>query len=409
MRSRLTTTSIEAAVCPPEKTEILLWDAGCPGLAVRVHRSGSKAWCLRYRHGKGRSAPLRRLTLGAVEKLGPAEARLAARKFLGEVAQGQDPAGRAAVDKAEARATKRATLGAAIDDYEVELTKRRIVKRNEVLSALRRELRDRLGASTDVRKLTRKDLVDRLEEVARMRPGAAGYLRKAATGFLEWLANRGVIAVSPLAGYRKPRRSRAEIVEQTGRALGDAEVKALWAAAGDRFGTLVRLCLLTGVRRGEAGALEWGDLDLDAGTWAIRAEVAKTGRARVVYLAPASVDLLRTAPVINDTPLVFPSDKATVITGWTKRVAGLVKASGVDFTMHDTRRTFRTGLSRIGVDKDTAELCLGHWRGDLIEAYDRDVAEQRQRRALEGWAEHVLAVVGEGAGEVVPLRRAGHA
>ncbi len=51
--------------------------------------------------------------------------------------------------------------------------------------------------------------------------------------------------------------------------------------------------------------------------------------------------------------------------------------------MHDPRRTFRTGLSRIGVDRDTAELCLGHWRGDLIEAYDRDTAEPRQRAAVE--------------------------
>lgn len=154
MRSRLTTTSIEAAVCPPNKTEMLLWDGGCPGLAVRVHRSGAKSWCLRYRHGKGREAPLRRLTLGTVDKLGPAEARLVARKFLGDVALGLDPAGKAAVVKVEAKATKRATLGAAIDEYEVELTRRQIVKRSEVMSSLRRELRDRLGAGTDVRTLT---------------------------------------------------------------------------------------------------------------------------------------------------------------------------------------------------------------------------------------------------------------
>lgn len=406
MRPRLTTAFIEAAVCPPDKTEVLLWDAGCPGLAVRVHRSGAKTWCLRYRHGKGRAAPLRRLTLGAVEKLGPAEARQAARKFLGEVAQGQDPAGKAAVDKAEAKAARRAALGMAIDEYEVELTRRQIVKRSEVLSVLRRELRDPLGAGTDVRTLTRKDLVDRLEELSRSRPGAAGYLRKAATGFLEWLANRGVIPVSPLAGYRKPRRSRAEIVEQTGRALDDAEIRTLWLAATDRFGMLVRLCLLTGVRRGEAAALEWGDLDLEAGTWAIRAEVAKTGRARIVYLASPAVALLQAIAAIESVPLVFPSDKGTVITGWTKRVANLVRASEVNFTMHDTRRTFRAGLSRIGINMDTAELCLGHWRGDLIEAYDRDTAEQRQRDAFEKWADHVLEVVHEQPGKVVSLRRA---
>ena len=178
------------------------------------------------------------------------------------------------------------------------------------------------------------------------------------------------------------------------------------AGAGDRFGTLVRLCLLTGVRRGEAAALEWGDLDLEAGTWAIRAEVAKTGRARVVYLAPAAVAVLRTVTAIEGVALVFPSDKGTVITGWTKRVASVVKASGVDFTMHDTRRTFRTGLSRIGIDKDTAELCLGHWRGDLIEAYDRDTAEQRQRAAVKRWARHVDGVVTGTGGKVVALSRA---
>jgi len=60
--------------------------------------------------------------------------------------------------------------------------------------------------------------------------------------------------------------------------------------------------------------------------------------------------------------------------------------------MHDTRRTFRTGLSRIGVDRDTAELCLGHWRGDLIEVYNRDTAKKRQRDAVEAWAEHVVKV-----------------
>ena len=140
MKARLTTASIAAAVCPPGKSEVLLWAAACPGLTVRVHRSGAKTWCLRYRHGKGRDAVLRRLTLGSVDKLGPAEARTAARKWLGEVALGADPAAKLAGDKVEAEAAKRAALGTAIDGYEVELTRRRIVKRKEVVSALRREL-----------------------------------------------------------------------------------------------------------------------------------------------------------------------------------------------------------------------------------------------------------------------------
>ena len=115
--------------------------------------------------------------------------------------------------------------------------------------------------------------------------------------------------------------------------------------------------------------------------------------------------------------LVFPSARGTPITGWTKHtVTTVAKALEVDFTMHDTQPKFRTGLSRLRVDRDTAELCLGHWRGDLLEAYDRDSAEQRQRDAVNHWAEHVAALVAgepdeaasppatEVADNVVPMR-----
>src|SRR3954470_1903825 len=207
MSTRLTTILVDSARCPPGKSEILLWDSAVGGLAVRVHASGAKSWCVRYRAGKGRAAALRRVTLGSVDKLGLAEARTAARKFLGDVAMGLDPAGKAAEQKAETTAAAAAALGPAIDEYERALNRRKLVKRAEILSALRRELRDKLGANADVRAITRQQIVRRLEEVAKPRAGASAYLRKASTGFFDWLANRGTIPVSPLAGYRKPRRT----------------------------------------------------------------------------------------------------------------------------------------------------------------------------------------------------------
>ena len=405
MKARITTAMIAAAACPPGKKYAPLWDLASPGLAVLVYSTGTKVWAVNYRPGKGRQFRSRWHRLDSVERIGPAEARLAAKHFFGEIARGVNPAAERAEQKAEEKALKAAALGTAIDDYERELTRRKLVKRAEVISVLRRELRDKLGTNADLRQITRQKMVTRLEEIAKSRPGASAYLRKASTGFFDWLANKGAIPVSPLAGYRKPRRSRAETIEQPGRALADDEVKAIWRATENRFGALVRLGLLTGCRRGEAAAMEWRDLDQDAGTWLIRAEVAKTGRARFVYLAPLAVEILRNVPVISGVPLVFPSDVGTAITGWTKRVAAVVKDSGVDFTMHDTRRTFRTGLSRLGVDRDTAELCLGHWRGDLVEAYDRDTAEPRQREAVTRWARHVEGLLGRGAGNVHPLRR----
>jgi integrase len=47
--------------------------------------------------------------------------------------------------------------------------------------------------------------------------------------------------------------------------------------------------------------------------------------------------------------LVFPSEvTGRPILGWTKLVAGLQGTSGVDFTLHDLRRTCRTLMYRLG-------------------------------------------------------------
>jgi site-specific recombinase XerC len=42
------------------------------------------------------------------------------------------------------------------------------------------------------------------------RPGAAVYFRKCAATFLNWLVDRGAIAASPMASYRRPKETRAK-------------------------------------------------------------------------------------------------------------------------------------------------------------------------------------------------------
>ena len=71
------------------------------------------------------------------------------------------------------------------------------------------------------------------------------------------------------------------------------------------------------------------------------------------------------------------------------RVAKAVKASGVQFDLHDLRRTVRTGLSRLGVSTETAELALGHARSELEAIYNRDDAAGALRLAFDRWADHV--------------------
>ena len=100
--------------------------------------------------------------------------------------------------------------------------------------------------------------------------------------------------------------------------------------------------------------------------------------------------------------LVFPSSRANArISGWTKLVNKLVATSGVDLTMHDTRRTFRTLISRLQVPEDIAELAIGHQRADLIARYNRDQAWPQRVEAFECVSVHITRELEEPTGDVI--------
>ena len=83
----------------------------------------------------------------------------------------------------------------------------------------------------------------------------------------------------------------------------------------------------------------------------------------------------------------------------------LVETSGVDLTMHDTRRTCRTLMSRLDVPEDIAELAIGHQRADLVARYNLDQAWPRRVDAFERVSKHVAKIVRGAADNVVTLPR----
>ena len=94
---RISKRAVDALVVTDN--EHFLWDSDLLGFGVRVRPSGAKTYVLRYRAGSGRTAPTRRVTLGAVGKLTPDQARDLARKMLATVAHGGDPAAYRAKDR----------------------------------------------------------------------------------------------------------------------------------------------------------------------------------------------------------------------------------------------------------------------------------------------------------------------
>jgi integrase len=388
---------IAEATCPADKSHVLLWDSERPGLAARIYPSGRKQFVLLYRAGGGRQGKLRWLTLGEVAALGLAEARTAAGVHLGAVARGEDPAER----KREVRRRERAIVSAALDRYGQEIESRKLAKADQIMSTLRRGLAADLRR--DLAELDRATLVERIEAVARnYGAGAGAYFRARLSTFCSWAAEKGLVTANPLAGWRRQRRSRAERLDRTGRALEDWELRAAWSAfdASDDpvFAAYLRTLLLAGQRRTETALMRWSDLEVNAGVWTIPAEVTKSGRAHRVPVAPELARILRDLPRLARNDLVFPGRRGRPISGFSQRLKAVHNASSsaglAHWTLHDLRRTVRTGLGRLGVDPQTSELLLNHAIGDELAAtYDRGDYWRQRVEAAGRWARHLLGLV----------------
>jgi integrase len=383
MGENLTKAKIEKFVTagtPPGKSETVLWDNAVTGLGLRVRATGAASWALVYRkRGAGRKEPARRVTLGSWPALTLDAARAAAQAMVGQIALKKDPA----MDLRDERNRERRIVSRALDDYERALQRRRIVNAKAVMSTIRRGLAP--FASREIGALTRKDLVEQIERLEDAGlPGAAMDLRSHSRAWLEWAVSQGVTQYNVLAGMRRQKASRAERLEETqkGRALTDDQIGSLWASAAalGPFGGLIRLALLTGMRRNELAGLRWSDFDDDR--IVLAAQATKTGSRHEIPLTSAMCAVL-TAQQRTTSDLVFPSSRTNArMRGWTSLVDGAVNASGVKFHLHDLRRTVRTVMSRLGVAEDAGELAIGHVRRGLIGTYNKDSAWPRAGRCL---------------------------
>jgi integrase len=156
----------------------------------------------------------------------------------------------------------------------------------------------------------------------------------------------------------------------------------------------MKLTLFTGMRSGEVVAMRWKDIDLAAGTYQMMD--SKNGLSRVVYLNDLAVAVLQGRKA--EGAWVFPtrdgrgSVEQHILVNALYRVR---ESLGLDdFTIHVLRKTMRTGLARLGVSHEVAELCLGHRLGGVAGIYNLYGYAEEQRAALEKWGAKLMALVG---------------
>jgi integrase len=127
---------------------------------------------------------------------------------------------------------------------------------------------------------------------SRTRQYARAVLRRA----LRWAEQTGLVARNAAALVDGPKKSGTKLDDT----LTAAEARAvLDAAAGDRLGALAVLSL--GLRKGEALALGWPDIDLDVGELIVRGTLKRRKGAGLYLDTPKTAAGWRTVPLVGGT------------------------------------------------------------------------------------------------------------
>lgn len=394
----------------PNGGEVTYWDTEVPGFGVRCIPSGAKAYIVTYRAGYGRSGIARRMTIGKVGAYRLKDARDAALDIRARVLRGGDPV-KERREAALMAKTPDLALAEALDRYEANQKRRGVVARERVMGCLRNHLLGFTGG-VPLKRISRRTVVEAIERLEQQgKHGAASDLRSRTSTFMKWCCDQGFVSENPLHGYRAPRATRAQRLSRTGRELSAMEIGIVYSACGaaevnPAYGTLVRTLILTGQRRTETSRMRWSDISSESMTWRIPCAEAKNGIDHDVPIPQMLHDEILSLSKRSECEFVFSTNGIVPISGWSKLDRKLRKAANAmaaskkgggfeipHWTLHDLRRTFRSGLTRLGIENDIAEIMLNHRPKTLKSIYDLDPRMAARREAADRWAAHVAGIL----------------
>ena len=355
-RQRLTKRIVDAA--KPGANRYTIWDAVVPGFGLRITSTGTKTFTLRYR-ARGRRAQKRYLSIGRYGVLTVEEARDHARKVLGAVASGEDPA------REIANHRETSALSEVADDFMSAHVK--LKRKDKTIASyehvLNRHIKPVLGAFP-MHELARAE-VYRLHASLAATPYMANYVVTVLSSLYSWAGRRGLVTddynpARRIEKFREQPRERflnAEEFSRLGAALREAETVGIPYDVDETKATAkhapkpenrrivvapdataaIRLLMLTGCRLREVLNLRWQEVDLQRGLLLLAD--SKTGRKTVV-LSPQASLLLARLPRTGES--VFPGADGTKPRSDIKRPWTLVtrRAGLVGLRIHDLRHSY---------------------------------------------------------------------
>jgi integrase len=422
-KARITKRLVDAL--KPTTTDFYVFDTDLVGFGVRGRATGGMSYIVQYKSGTGRGAPTRRVTLGAIGKMTPEQARKAAKKVLGTVAHGDDPA----ADKARER--RNLPLSDVIDAF---LADHVDVKRKATTATAYRDILERIVkpplGQMKPEKVTRQDIV-RLHSSLRKTPYQANKVLAVIGSLYSFAikaghAPEGCNPAHAVEKYPEEGRERFLTGEELAR-LGDtlrlgetsglpwqvdeAKETAKHAPKENNRRTVldpfavaaIRLLILTGARLREILHARWENVDFERGI--IHLPDSKTGK-KPIYLSAAAQAVLADLSRLEDNPFVIPGEKPNAARADLKKPwAAVSNAAGLQgLRIHDLRHSFASIGAGASLGLPIIGKLLGHTQAATTHRYAHLDADP-MRRAAETIGATIAAAMGSPAHNVVPLAK----
>ncbi len=366
---------------PPSTGRFYIRDAKTPNLTLAVTANGVKSFYL-YKRIAGRPE---RVHIGRFPDITVEQARNAADRLRGEIAQGQNPQDR------RRRIRGMMTFGELFAAY---LERAKLHKRtwNEDERQYKWHLTSWAGRKLAT--ITKADVAKLHAKTGKDTPYAANRLLALLSCVFNTAANDfGYEGVNPCRGVKRFREEKRD------RFLLPDEMKRFFAALSDEPDDTLRdffwIALLTGARRGNCQSMRWDELDVSRGDWRIPGDKSKNREGMLVHLPPQAVEILNrrltddaAKPKEKRSEHVFPSFGATGHLVETKsawaRIRTAAKLPGL--RVHDLRRTLASWQAITGTSLHVIGKSLGHRDPSATAIYARltqaPVSESVDRAAV---------------------------